>query len=307
MKEANKNYTAVGAFVLAMLAVLIAWITVLSGLTGSTDRYHILWDNVMGLKSGTQIFFEGYRIGVIESIGRSGEANGGGPNYRVDIETEKGWPIPDSAVAKTTNPSFLAALVININGGESKTNLEPGSRIPSEEPEDLLGRATGAIASLEETLEFVKPRLEEITNSVSTILSEENARLIERLLQTLNDRINELLSAENTDNITAIITNFGDVSKDVADLTEGLQTSKDQIDEMLGKVDGLIDEFGDDVGHSLVDLHASLETVSRHIDAIANNIEGATRNLNEFSGQIRDDPNVLLFGRDDAAAGTGTD
>jgi phospholipid/cholesterol/gamma-HCH transport system substrate-binding protein len=290
-----------------MLAVLIAWITVLSGLTGSADRYHILWDNVMGLKPGTQIFFEGYRIGVIESIGRSGEANGGGPNYRVDIETEKGWPIPDSAVAKTTNPSFLAALVININGGESKTNLEPGSRIPSEEPEDLLGRATGAIASLEETLEFVKPRLEEITNSVSTILSEENARLIERLLQTLNDRINELLSAENTDNITAIITNFGDVSKDVADLTEGLQTSKDQIDEMLGKVDGLIDEFGDDVGHSLVDLHASLETVSRHIDAIANNIEGATRNLNEFSGQIRDDPNVLLFGRDDAAAGTGTD
>ena len=104
MKEANKNYTAVGAFVLAMLAVLIAWMTVLSGLTGSTDRYHILWDNVMGLKPGTQIFFEGYRIGVIESIGRSGEANGGGPNYRVDIETEKGWPIPDSAVAKTTNP-----------------------------------------------------------------------------------------------------------------------------------------------------------------------------------------------------------
>ena len=298
MKEANKNYTAVGAFVIAMLAVFIAWITTLSGVTGSTDRYHVLWNNVMGLKPGTQIFFEGYQIGVVESIGRSGEANGGGPNYRVDIEIEKGWPIPDSAVAKTTNPSFLAALVININGGESKTNLEPGSRIPSEEPADLLGRATGAIASLEETLEFVKPRLEEITNSVSTILSEENARLIERLLQTLNDRINELLSAENTDNITAIITNFGDVSKDVADLTEGLQTSKDQIDEMLGKVDGLIDEFGDDVGHSLVDLHASLETVSRHIDAIANNLEGATRNLNEFGGQIREDPNVLLFGRE---------
>ena len=298
MKEANKNYTAVGAFVIAMLAVFIAWITTLSGVTGSTDRYHVLWNNVMGLKPGTQIFFEGYQIGVVESIGRSGGANGGGPNYRVDIEIEKGWPIPDSAVAKTTNPSFLAALVININAGESKSNLEPGSRIPSDEPEDLLGRATGAIATLEETLEFVKPRLEEITNSVSTILSEENARLIEQLLQTLNGRINELLSAENTDNITAIITNLGDVSKDVADLTEGLQTSKDQIDEMLGKVDGLIDEYGDEVGHSLVDLHASLETVSRHIDAIANNLEGATRNLNEFGGQIREDPSVLLRGRD---------
>ncbi len=38
--------------------------------------------------------------------------------------------------------------------------------------------------------------------------------------------------------------------------------------------------------------------MSRHIDAIANNLEGATRNLNEFGGQIREDPSVLLRGRD---------
>ena len=67
---------------------------------------------------------------------------------------------------------------------------------------------------------------------------------------------------------------------------------------MLTTVDTLIDDHKDDVGHSLVDLHASLETVSRHIDAIANNLEGATRNFNEFSGQIREDPSVLLRGRE---------
>jgi phospholipid/cholesterol/gamma-HCH transport system substrate-binding protein len=255
----------------------------------------------MGLKPGTQIFFEGFQIGVVDKIGRSDEADSGGPNYRIDIEIDKGWPIPDSAIAKTTNPSFLAALVVNISAGDSKTNLAPGSRIPSEEPADLLSRATGAIATVEETLEFVKPRLDEITNSVSAILSQENAQQIENLLQTLNDRVNDLLSAENAEHITTIITNLSDVSLDVANLTDGLQITKEQVDAMLGKVDGLIDKHSGDIGHSLVDLHASLETVSRHIDAIANNLEGATRNLNEFGGQIREDPNVLLFGRDDEA------
>jgi len=304
MKEANRNYTAVGAFVLTMLVVLIAWITTLSGITGSTDRYYILWDNVMGLKPGTQIFFEGFQIGIINDIQRSDDSNDGGKNYRVDIEIEKGWPIPDSAVAETTAPSFLAALVVNIDAGDSNTNLAPGSRIPSEEPGDLLSAAAGAIASVEETLEFVKPRIDEITKSVSTVLSEENAQLIEDLLQTVSDRVDDLLSAENADRVTTILTNLSKVSQDVAVLTEGLQTTKEQVDQMLGKVDTLIEDHSDDIGHSLVDLHASLETVSRHIDAIANNLEGATRNLNEFGSQIRKNPGVLLRGReaaDDAA------
>ena len=201
-------------------------------------------------------------------------------------------------MAKTTAPSFLAALVVNIEAGDSGTNLSPKSRIPSKEPEDLLGAATGVMARLSETLDTVKPKIESITSSVNSILSEENARLIEELLQTVNDRVGDLLSTENAERITTILTNLSDVSRDVADLTAGLQITKEQIDEMLTTVDTLIDDHKDDVGHSLVDLHASLETVSRHIDAIANNLEGATRNFNEFSGQIREDPSVLLRGRE---------
>jgi phospholipid/cholesterol/gamma-HCH transport system substrate-binding protein len=306
MKEANRNYTAVGAFVLTMLAVLITWFTALSGVTGSTDRYYILWDNVMGLKPGTQIFFEGYQIGIITDIGRFDRANGGGKNYRVDIEVDKGWPIPDSAVAETTAPSFLAALVVNIESGDSSTNLTPKSQIQSVEPADLLGMATGAMARLSGTLDSIKPKIESITNSVSSILSEQNARQIEELLQTLNDRVNEMLSAENADRITTILTNLSDVSRTVADLTEGLQVTKQQVDEILTTVDTLIDDHKDDVAHSLVDLHASLETVSRHIDAVANNLEGATRNLNEFGGQIREDPSLLLRRRETNDQGAGT-
>jgi len=75
MKEANRNYIAVGAFVLSMLAAVVLWFAALSGLAVSTDQYYILWDNVMGLKPGTQILFEGYQIGLIENIERPPEAD----------------------------------------------------------------------------------------------------------------------------------------------------------------------------------------------------------------------------------------
>ncbi len=303
MKEANRNYIAVGAFVLSMLAAVVLWFAALSGLAVSTDRYFILWDNVMGLKSGTQILFEGYLIGLIESIERSAEADSGGPNYRVEIEVDKDWPIPESAVAETTAPSFLAALVVNIDAGDSDAILDPGSVIRSKEQGDLLSAAGDAMSKISEVLEFVKPRIEEITNAVSSVLSDENTKKIQSMLETMNERVEDLLSAENAERVGLILTNLSNVSQDMSDLTTGLQTTKTQVDDILGTIEGLIDSSSDDIGHSLVDLHASLEAVSRHIDAIARNLEDTTRNANEFSEQIRENPRVLLRGRDAADDG----
>jgi phospholipid/cholesterol/gamma-HCH transport system substrate-binding protein len=303
MKEANRNYIAVGAFVFSMLAASVLWFAALSGLTVSTDRYHILWDNVMGLKPGTQILFEGYQIGLIEKIERSPEADSGGPNYRVEIEVEKGWPIPSSAIAETTAPSFLAALVVNIDAGDSDAILEPGSVIRSKEQGDLLSAAGDAMSKISEVLEFVKPRIEEITNSVSSLLNDENTQQIQSILETMNDRVKDLLSVENAEHIGLILTNLSNVSQDMSNLTNGLQTTKTQVDDILGTIDGLIDSNSGDVGQSLAELHASLEAVSRHIDAIASNLEDTTRNAKEFSEQIRKDPSVLVRGRDAADDG----
>ena len=303
MKEANRNYVAVGAFVLSMVAAAVLWFAALSGLAVSTDRYYILWDNVMGLKPGTQILFEGYQIGLIEKIERSPEADSGGPNYRVEIEVEKGWPIPVSASAETTAPSFLAALVVNIDAGDSDAILEPGSVIRSKEQEDLLAAAGDAMSKISEVLDFMKPKIEEITNSVGSVLSEENAQQIHSMLETTNDRIQEILSAENAENVGNILTNLSNVSQDMSDLTKGMQTTKAQVDDILGIIDGLIDSNSGDVGRSLAALHASLEAVSRHIDAIASNLEDTTRNAKEFSEQIRKDPSVLVRGRNAADDG----
>jgi phospholipid/cholesterol/gamma-HCH transport system substrate-binding protein len=277
----------------------------------------------MGLKPGTQILFEGYQIGLIEHIERiehdessgadadatDGGATGNGAaddarrNYRVEIAVEKGWPIPDSAVAETTAPSFLAALVVNIDAGDSKRYLEPGSVIQSREPDDLLGAAGDVMASLTTLLEFVKPRIESITASVNSVLNDENAQRLSAMLQTLNDRIADLLSAENAERVEVILTNMTSVSRDVSEMTAGLKLTKAQIDDILDELSVLVDDHQDELGHSIEDLHASLEAVSRHIDAISSNLDDAARNANEFSEQIRRDPSLLLRGREPADDG----
>jgi phospholipid/cholesterol/gamma-HCH transport system substrate-binding protein len=305
MNEANRNYIVVGAFVLTMLVILILWFVVLSGTTASTDRYYILWDNVMGLKDGTQILYEGYPFGLIDDIEKLDGTDPEGKNYRVNIRVREGWQIPDSAFAETTAPSFLSALVVNIQAGDSESFLEPGSRVAEKESSDLLSAAGDVLVTVTETLESLKPKLQKITDSVSAVLNDENATQITSMLETLNVRISEILSSANAERIESILTNLDRVSSEAANLTVGLKKTKGQIDTVLRRVDKLMEEHSDDLGHSLVDLHASLETVSRHIDAIANNLEDATRDFGEFTGQLRENPSVILRGRGSADDDSG--
>ena len=55
MRNEKRNYIVVGAFVIAMLVALILWIALMSGGVGGTDKYFIVYDNVMGLKKGVEI------------------------------------------------------------------------------------------------------------------------------------------------------------------------------------------------------------------------------------------------------------
>ena len=93
MRNDKRNYVLVGSFVIAMMALLIIWISMVSGRTGATDDYYVIYDNVMGLNTGVEILFEGYRVGHIEDI--SPVTENGRIRYRVDVSVEQNWPIPE--------------------------------------------------------------------------------------------------------------------------------------------------------------------------------------------------------------------
>jgi phospholipid/cholesterol/gamma-HCH transport system substrate-binding protein len=76
-----------------------------------------------------------------------------------------------------------------------------------------------------------------------------------------------------------------------------LDQTRLQIDALLESVNALVEENRRPVGQAVVDLHESLESVSRHIEAIAHHLEVTTRNMNEFSRQIRENPGVIIRGR----------
>jgi phospholipid/cholesterol/gamma-HCH transport system substrate-binding protein len=192
----------------------------------------------------------------------------------------------------------LSAVVINIVGGEAQTYIEPGERIPSREPASLMAVVTDAAASFSEFLVgTLKPQ-------ITTIVADLNATM---------DQVKVLLSDENAVRVSSILENLESVSKEVDGITGGLGGTTEQVDKVLARLDTvalqiseLIAANEEDLSKSVGDLHESLEAVARHADAIAGNLETTTRNMDEFSQQIREDPGVLLRGRNAAEEPAGS-
>src|SRR5262245_25098910 len=116
MQDSRINYVVVGAFVSAMLVAFVAIISILAGSSGSTDKYYTVYNNVGGIKYGTQVLYEGYQIGQVMSVEPvAGEHT---MMFRVNLEVEEGWKIPDDSVAVAAVSGLLSAMTVDIRGGQ---------------------------------------------------------------------------------------------------------------------------------------------------------------------------------------------
>ena len=297
MKDDQRNYILVGAFVLAALATLFVWLALISGRTGSTDSYFVVYDNVMGLQTGTQILFEGYPIGFIDSIEPLKDP--GRQLFRVDVSVKQGWPIPADSLARITAPGLLSAFAIDIQAGESATVLTPGSRIRGLSALAVLD----VVAQVNDLLrEKIEPWLTEMasgTLSISNNLESFTADLGETM-----KRIDALMNEGNVSRVDQILVNLDTSTANFAAVIDEFGDTRRNIDQLIRNLDQTVELSRGDLTQAVADARFSLEALSRYIESIAYNLDATMRNMNEFSLQLRENPGVLVRGRaSDAAEG----
>ena len=126
MQDSRINYVVVGTFVAIMGVVFVVVISMLAGRTGATDEYYTVYDNVSGLQFGSLVLYEGYQVGQVDSI--EAVQRNGQTLFRINLEVEEGWQIPEDSVASATVSGLLSAMTIDISAGESSTLLGPRLR-----------------------------------------------------------------------------------------------------------------------------------------------------------------------------------
>jgi phospholipid/cholesterol/gamma-HCH transport system substrate-binding protein len=304
MRDPRKNYLVVGTFLLVLLTVLVVWLAVLSGRTQATHPYFMEFNNVMGLKEGGQILFEGYPAGQIEEILLSRAPDT--PTYRLNVSIRKGWDIPDDSTAIITQAGFLSAVVIDIHAGESTNMIVPGNQIASLGATNILSTISSVASKIEELSETtLKPLMENLTEGTSALkdLSIDvpiilgNLKTFSVELKDTTHRFKVFLG-RNTKRVDTILTDVEVASGNISDLTIEFRKTRKRIDHLLASMDTLIANNRETIDHSITDLHYTLEVIATHVREIASNLESTTRNMNEFTAEIRRNPSTIIRGRE---------
>lgn len=311
MNTARVNYVAVGGFVAAMLVGIVVAVALLKGQTGATDSYYSVYTNVTGVKFGTQVLYEGYPIGQVETV--TPIAKDGAMRFRVDYEVTQGWQIPDDSIARIGASGLLSSITINIDAGSSPIAHKPRTEIRGQEASDLFSVmsdmagevsniAANDIRPLLRTINATADSFASTMETVGMLVEEDGTRMIHTFSEVANDLA--VLTQDLNERLPRITENVDTSTANFAQLSADLNSTRTKLDTLLSTSDAILGENREQVRKSIEDLKHVTDSLARHIDAVNQNVEGTARNMYEFSREIRQNPGLLLSGtppRDPAA------
>lgn len=295
MKRDTINYVTVGAVVTLALVLLLVGLALITGSSGASTDYFVHYRNVTGLRYGAPVFYEGYRIGEVGEV--LPERNANGTRYKVTLSVKRDWTIPNDSVASLQSSGLLADMSIGIKEGGSKQVLAPGAEIKGAETADIfaaVGELAGQVSTL--TRDQISPmiallskRVDSITGSLDTSAPEilGQAQTLLGKLNGASDAIDDLLKPQNRAAVAGILGN-------VQGLSGELRETRKTLDQTVGELADIARENRGDIRGAVTDLATVMASLSSRMDVITHHLESATRNLDEFSREIRRNPGQLL-------------
>lgn len=305
MKRDNINYLAVGGFVLAGLVVLLVVLYKLTGRVGDSEPYHAYYGNITGLMDGSRVTYEGYQVGFVAGV--EPEQTPAGTRYRVEMRIKHGWKIPADSVARIYAAGLLAETVINIEEGKRRDYLQADAEIAGRQGADMfaaLSTVADDIGGL--TQDTIKPLLENLNRQVTGLGGELGTRVpriltdVESMVSKLDksaDGLTKMLNAGNAQRVGNIIGDVETTARNFHALSASLKGTQTQLDALLQDAQGLVGGNQEDLRAAVLGLRTALDSVSREVDGILYDLQGASRNMNEFSRELRGNPGLLLNGR----------
>jgi len=277
------------------VAVLLASLFAITGRGTNVREYTVRYANVTGLNAGAPVYYEGFRIGQVRDIQPEREA--GKTRYQVNLAVRDDWPIPSDSEARLQSSGLLADVVVAIHEGRSDVLVADGGELRGVEGGDLFLALNGLaqeVNSLTQTkirplIDTLAERIESIGGAIDasapTLLSEAQALL--GRLNSAADRVNHVLDTPNQQAIRDTLANVRTLSADLA-------ATQQRADALLDSLKDAVDENRPELRQAVQDLELTLGVIAGRIDSITHHLENSSRNMDEFTREIRRHPNRLI-------------
>ncbi|MBV8456719.1 MAG: MCE family protein, partial [Acetobacteraceae bacterium] len=268
--ESQANYVATGAFVLLVLAGIIAAALWVAGAQFNThyDVYEThIPGSVAGLDSGAPVKVNGIDVGHVSSMEQD-VRNPADVNLLLQIRPNA--TIRSDSVASLQMQGLTGGRYVEITGGtlaSPKLSAEPGQRYPT-----IAARQSSLDALFNDVPQLMK-NLKVIADGLQSILDDRNRHSIDQTLASLSDLTTKLdQHSQDLDRMLAngdsTLHNLARASANLDTLLARFQGTPQELDRLIASANLLTDNLNDAVRTSLPGLHELTTTVPARLDAL---------------------------------------
>jgi phospholipid/cholesterol/gamma-HCH transport system substrate-binding protein len=267
---------------------------------------------VSGLEVGSPVKYLGIRVGVIDDLWIDPDNVS---RVVVKVALDPGTPIKKDAKADIATIGITGLKMVEIRGGSQEAELRaPGDSIPpgSSITEEITGRAEVIAEKIEkvlnnlqiftrtENLEKISRMADSVTETfikLDTLLEENRAGLrktvytsqsisarLDTAVYALQQTMKEINQIVRSDTVTQFLTSARDISIKMKEAN--IKSLIEQLGEVVQRTNTILIQMDKDLNRGSMDFVTSMENLKTTID-----------NLEEVSRLLRNDPSLLIRGR----------
>ena len=241
-----KKEVKIGITGVIALIILFLGINFLKGksLFSSTSTYYIKFANAKGLSKSSNVYADGYNVGVVSDIIYDFEHPG---TVLVEISTNKDLRIPKGSSAKL-DEAVLGGCTLNMLLATNLTDAyHPGDTIEGSDSQGMMAKA----ASMMPQVEQVVARVDTLIATLNKLTSDPNLPLIIQNAELITENLNKSTRELNyilENNVPQLTNTFNKVGENAITLTNhlnclNLQATLDSVNTTISSVHLLMNQI----------------------------------------------------------------
>lgn len=306
--EAKVNFAVVGAFVLVLGAALIGGVLWLSSgklYRKAYDTYIVyMRESVSGLNLDAPVRYRGVNVG---SVRRIALAPADVERVQLTLAIERGTPVKQDTVAVLRTQGLTGIAHIELTGGSRASPalaVQPGEDYPViRTGPSLLVRLDAAVTSLLDNLNRSSERL-------NALLDEPNRNALKDILANV-DVLSKTLSARaaaidaGVANASKTMENTALLTAELPRLVERMRAAAEAMERMSDEVSRTSAAATSTIEGARAEGRQFAREAMPEARALLGELRELTASLRRISGEIEDNPRILLFGRPVPQPGPG--
>lgn len=302
--EEKVNLAVVGAFVLVLSAVLIGGVLWLSSGKSYRKAYDVyqtyMKESVAGLNLNAPVRYRGVEIGRVQKIAL---APGNVEQVQLTLDIERGTPVKVDTVALLQTQGLTGLAFVELTEGSRDA---PALKAHADEKYPVIKAGPSLMTRLDSAVTSVLSNLNKTSENINALLDADNRRAVKKTLADLATLSNTL--ATRSALIDASLVDAAHTMKNTARLTDELPQLAQRIQRSADAFDHMANELaraGASANSTLDNTRQFTSETLPEVHQMVIELRDLTASLRHFSGELEQNPSMLLYGKPATQRGPG--